>query len=75
MSQVISYIIFSQLWELKDVPNSSANCIILKRPDMLKQLKKDVKGRNIIYTKQEIDDIYNKLLLLHRLRKSKRSSI
>ncbi len=46
------------------MPNNSTNCIILKRPDMLRQLKKDVKGRNIIYTRQEIEDIYNKLLSL-----------
>ena len=64
ISQVVSYIIFSQRCELKDVPDSSANCIILKRPDMLKQLKKHTKERNIVYTTQEIDDIYNKLLPL-----------
>ena len=46
---------------LKNVPDSNANCIILKRPDMLKQLKKDTKERNIVYTTQEIDGIYNRL--------------
>lgn len=46
------------------MPDSSTNCIILKRPDMLKHLKRDIKGRNIVYTRQEIDDIYNKLLPL-----------
>lgn len=45
MSQVISYIIFSQRCELNDVPSSSENCIILKRPDMLKQLKKILKKK------------------------------
>lgn len=25
-------------------------------------LKKDIKGRSIVYSKQEINDIYNKLL-------------
>lgn len=64
ISEVISYIIFSQRCELKDVPNSSTNCIILRRPDMLKHLKRDIKVSNIIYTKQEIDDIYNQLLPL-----------
>ncbi len=61
VSQIVSYIIFSQRCELKKVPNSNANCIILKRPDMLRQLKKDTKERNIVYTAQEIDGFYNRL--------------
>lgn len=60
-SQIVSYIIFSQRCELKKVPNSNANCIILKRSDMLKQLKKDTEERTIVYTAQEIDDFYNRL--------------
>ena len=31
---------------------------------MLKQLRKDIKERNIIYTAQEVDNIYDKLLPL-----------
>lgn len=46
------------------MPNSSENCIILKRPNMLRHLKKDIKERSIVYTTQEINDIYNKLLPL-----------
>lgn len=64
ISEVISYVIFSECCELKDVPDSSTNYITLKRNDMLKHLERDVKGRNIFYTRQEIDDIYNKLLPL-----------
>lgn len=48
-------IFFSQRCELKDIHVSSSNCIILKRPDMLKQMKKDIKERNIVYTVQEIN--------------------
>lgn len=64
IERVVSYIIFSQRCELKDVPDSSANCVILKRPDMLKHLKRDIKERSIVYTREEIDSIYNKLLPL-----------
>lgn len=42
----ISYIIFSERCELMVVPRNSNNCIIKKRPAMLKQLKKDVGERS-----------------------------
>lgn len=65
MSEVISYVIFSQRCELKDVPNSSTSCIILKRPDMLRHLKSDIKGRNIVYTKQdELKNVENNMKFL-----------
>jgi superfamily II DNA helicase RecQ len=63
----ISYVIFSQRCELKDVPKSSEKCVVLKRTDMLKQLKKDIKERDIVYSTQEIDKIYNELLPLTKV--------
>lgn len=67
ISQFTSYIIFSQRCELKNVPNNTTKCIILKRPDMLKMLKKDIKERELIYSKEQIDNIYNKLLPLTKV--------
>lgn len=64
ISQFTSYIIFSQRCELKNVPNSTTKCVILKRPDMLKMLKKDIKERDIIYSIEEIHKFYNELLPL-----------
>ena len=64
ISKFTSYIIFSQRCELKNVPNSTTNCVILKRPDML---KKDIKERDIIYSTEEIYKLYNELLPLTKV--------
>ena len=68
MAEVISYIIFSQRCELKDVPNNSTNCVILKRPDMLRYLKRDIKEISkadcikpyFIYSNAQLEEIANK---------------
>jgi len=60
----ISYIVFSQRCEFKKVCEKSENTIVVKRPNMLKALRKEIKNRPSIITKEQIDQIYEALLPL-----------
>jgi len=60
----ISYVVFSQRCEFKKVCERSKNTIVVKRPDMLKALRKEIKNRPSIITKEQIDQIYETLLPL-----------
>lgn len=76
VSEFISYIVFSQRCELKEVPRNSSNCIVLKRTDMLKKLKRHIRKRDIIFTNEEIDNIFSQLLPLTKVtRKQKKQHI
>ncbi len=56
-----SYIIFSERCKLKKVPRSTKEIVILKRNKMLKKLRKELKNREIIYTKEQIKQFKIKL--------------
>ncbi len=60
----ISYIVFSQRCEFKKVCIRSENTVIVKRPDMLNALRKEIKSRPNIITKEQIDQMYETLLPL-----------
>ncbi len=53
-SAFISYIVFSERCTLKQVPDDVENTIIVRRPDMLKKLRLQLKGGLIKYTQDEI---------------------
>lgn len=58
---VTSYIIFSNRCELKRVPDDTHICKIVRRVNLLKKLRKELEQREVIYTKEQVDDIYVKL--------------
>lgn len=59
-----SYIIFSERCTLKSVPENTDEYIIVKRPDMLASLKQNIKGREIVFSTAEVDELENKLVRL-----------
>jgi len=59
-----SYIVFSERCTLKTVPEDTENYRILRRSDMLHKLELDVKARKNVLAKEQIDDMYEKLILL-----------
>lgn len=56
-----SYIVFSERCELKNVNVQSKDIIVLKRNSLLKVIKKDIVNSPIIFTKEEIDQLYLEL--------------
>lgn len=62
--RIFSYIIFSQRCELKKISNSPENITVVRRPDMLKALKNRMKNLLAFYSREQIDEMYEKLLPL-----------
>lgn len=60
-SAFTSYIVFSERCKLKEVPKSTEQIVVLKRNKMLKTLRKTLKNRKIIYTKEQIKQFKIKL--------------
>lgn len=60
----ISYIVFSQRCEFKKVCERSENTIVVQRSDMLKSLRRKIKDRPAIFTRELIDQMYDELLPL-----------
>lgn len=60
----LSYIVFSKRCEFKKVCERSENTIVVQRPDMLKSLRKKIKNQPTIFTKEQIDQMYENLLPL-----------
>ena len=59
-----SYIIFSERCELKTVPQDTAQYVIVRRPLMLKKLRADLKRRESIYTREQLQDMCAKIKAL-----------
>lgn len=58
---ISSYILFSDRCELKKVPSSTDSYTILKRNDMLKNLRRVLENRQISYTHEQVDSMVSKL--------------
>ena len=56
-----SCIVFSERCSLKSVPQQTDRLFIVRRPDMLKLLRKHFKAASVIYTHEEIQKIADKL--------------
>lgn len=56
-----SYIVFSERCELKNVTVKSQDIIVLKRNNLLKEIKKDINNSQILFDRKEIDQLYLKL--------------
>lgn len=63
-TRILSYIVFSQRCELKKICEKSENTIVIKRPDMLKTIRSGLKGQTAVFTKEQIDFMYEELLPL-----------
>lgn len=61
---IISYIIFSERCELKKVCEKSENTFVVKRPDMLNSLRREMKKHPSLLSKEEINKMYEELLPL-----------
>lgn len=58
---VVSYIIFSERCEFKKIPENTDDVVILRRPNLIKVLKNDIKRHPPVLTREQIDDLYNML--------------
>ena len=61
LSEFTSYIVFSQRCTLSKVPENTEKVVIVRRPDMLKKIRKTLEETEIIYTKSEIQAMEEKL--------------
>jgi len=61
IEEFTSYIVFSERCTLKEVPNDTERVIIVRRPDMLKKLRKTFKDTQIKYSHEELQDMAEKL--------------
>lgn len=61
MSDFTSYIVFSERCTLKEVPESTEDVIIVRRPNMLKKLRAQLKNSHIKYTHDEIQAMSDSL--------------
>ena len=62
-----SYIVFSERCELKKVPEDTSSVVILRRPDMLRHLRKTLNVSDVRYTHAEISGIAAKLEALTQI--------
>lgn len=62
-----SYILFSDHCELKKVPTCCEEYIILNRGNLLKNIRKDLKNRNNVYSKENVDNLYETLFPLSQV--------
>lgn len=61
LERISSYIIFSNRCELKKVPDDTPMCKIMRRERLLRKLRSDLDARTIVFTQNEIDEMYSKL--------------
>lgn len=60
-ANISSYIIFSQRCELKNVPEDTEQYKIVRRPDMLKRLRRDLIEKKIVFSQEQVNSIVDKL--------------
>lgn len=63
-NKMFSFIIFSDLCTLKSVPPSTSNMCIINRYSLLWVMKRELSLKPTIFTHQEIDRLYSKLIPL-----------
>lgn len=71
--RIFSYIIFSQRCELKKISNSSESITVVRRPDMLKALRRKMENLLPFYSKEQIDEMYEALLPLTDVTESEKN--
>ena len=63
IGSITSYIVFSNRCELKRVPQDTDPCKIMRRENLLEKLQKDIDLHITAFTQDQVDLIYNKLLV------------
>ena len=58
----VSYVVFSERCTLKDVPADTENVVIVRRPEMLRHLRKQLSTAPIIYSLEIINQMADKLV-------------
>lgn len=66
-NNIKSYIVFSERCELKKIPQNNDKYIIVKRNDLIKTLKNDLKNQPIIYNENQINEFTEKLKKLTKV--------
>ena len=74
VSEFTSYIVFSERCVLKKVPENTSNVVVVRRPDMLKKLRKTIKEAPLKYTHEEISAIAEKLRKLGSVDEKKKDA-
>lgn len=64
LENVKSLIVFSNRCELKKVPENTEEFLITKRQFIFKKVRQELEERETIYSKEQINEIYSKLLEL-----------
>ncbi len=70
-----SFIVFSARCELKKVPNNTDDYVILKRPKLLKEVRRDLETRSVIFDDAKFDEIESQLGKLNDEQASKEEHI
>lgn len=63
-SKMKSIIVFSERCELKKIPENTDEFIIIKRDKLIDIVRKETDKEQTVFSKEEVDQIYNKLFLL-----------
>ena len=73
-SAMKSFIVFSERCELKKVPDDTPEYTILQRHHLLRELRRDIQNRYVIFTSQDVDAITNMLIPLTNVSESTKQS-
>ncbi len=60
-SDCISCVVFSHRSTLKQVPESDDDCLILRRNQLLKRLRKLLRKRSVVYSPEQLEEMAKKL--------------
>lgn len=60
-STIHSFIVFSERCELKKIPNDTHEYTILRRHHLLRELRKDLKKQETIFSPEQINDLFRTL--------------
>lgn len=72
VSEFTSYIVFSERCRLKKVPRSTEDVVIVRRPQMLKLLRRTLRHSRPVYSSRELRDIADLLRPLTRTSKAEK---
>lgn len=72
VSEFTSYIVFSERCRLKKIPRSTEDTVIVRRPQMLKQLRRTLRHSETVYSPHEVREIADLLRPLTRISKTEK---
>ena len=72
VSEFTSYIVFSERCRLKKISRSTEDTVIVRRPQMLKQLRRTLRHSETVYSPHEVREIADLLRPLTRISKTEK---